>query len=128
MHPMAANSPVLVQKVLFAAHLCRENPSALTVVSLLFPLCSAALKGTWQSGFFDQGSFQEIMRPWAQTVVVGRARYCWVQGGASLSLPSPGAGRLQAQLRASALCLWGWLWEGHFWWSRATVCRGTGPC
>ncbi|XP_009995147.1 PREDICTED: acetyl-CoA carboxylase 2 [Chaetura pelagica] len=31
-------------------------------------------KGTWQSGFFDQGSFLEIMRPWAQTVVVGRAR------------------------------------------------------
>uniref|UniRef100_A0A8C5UEA3 Acetyl-CoA carboxylase beta n=1 Tax=Malurus cyaneus samueli TaxID=2593467 RepID=A0A8C5UEA3_9PASS len=33
-----------------------------------------ALKGTWQSGFFDQGSFMEIMKPWAQTVVVGRAR------------------------------------------------------
>ncbi|NXA37356.1 ACACB carboxylase, partial [Eudromia elegans] len=32
------------------------------------------LKGTWQSGFFDQGSFLEIMQPWAQTVVVGRAR------------------------------------------------------
>ncbi|KAM4649457.1 LOW QUALITY PROTEIN: acetyl-CoA carboxylase 2 [Amazona ochrocephala] len=32
------------------------------------------VKGTWQSGFFDQGSFMEIMRPWAQTVVVGRAR------------------------------------------------------
>lgn len=43
-------------------------------------LCSAALKGTWQSGFFDQGSFMEIMKPWAQTVVVGRARYCWEQG------------------------------------------------
>uniref|UniRef100_A0A8C4K345 acetyl-CoA carboxylase n=1 Tax=Dromaius novaehollandiae TaxID=8790 RepID=A0A8C4K345_DRONO len=26
------------------------------------------------SGFFDQGSFLEIMKPWAQTVVVGRAR------------------------------------------------------
>ncbi|XP_040859615.1 acetyl-CoA carboxylase 2 isoform X2 [Ochotona curzoniae] len=32
------------------------------------------LKGTWQSGFFDQGSFKEIMSPWAQTVVTGRAR------------------------------------------------------
>uniref|UniRef100_U3K2H1 acetyl-CoA carboxylase n=1 Tax=Ficedula albicollis TaxID=59894 RepID=U3K2H1_FICAL len=32
------------------------------------------LKGTWQSGFFDRGSFMEIMKPWAQTVVVGRAR------------------------------------------------------
>ncbi|XP_075390444.1 acetyl-CoA carboxylase 2 [Tenrec ecaudatus] len=31
-------------------------------------------KGTWQSGFFDQGSFREIMAPWAQTVVTGRAR------------------------------------------------------
>ncbi|XP_027567061.2 acetyl-CoA carboxylase 2 isoform X1 [Pipra filicauda] len=33
-----------------------------------------SLKGVWQSGFFDQGSFMEIMKPWAQTVVVGRAR------------------------------------------------------
>ncbi|XP_043262709.1 acetyl-CoA carboxylase isoform X1 [Colletes gigas] len=29
---------------------------------------------TWESGFFDRGSWQEIMRPWAQTVVTGRAR------------------------------------------------------
>lgn len=28
----------------------------------------------WESGFFDRGSWEEIMRPWAQTVVVGRAR------------------------------------------------------
>lgn len=33
-----------------------------------------APKGYWQSGFFDQGSFMEIMKPWAQSVVVGRAR------------------------------------------------------
>ncbi|XP_039771055.1 acetyl-CoA carboxylase 2 isoform X2 [Ornithorhynchus anatinus] len=32
------------------------------------------VKGTWQSGFFDQSSFKEIMEPWAQTVVTGRAR------------------------------------------------------
>ncbi|KAM3610281.1 uncharacterized protein V6R79_001760 [Siganus canaliculatus] len=32
------------------------------------------VKGAWQSGFFDQGSFMEIMGSWAQTVVVGRAR------------------------------------------------------
>ncbi|XP_069788811.1 acetyl-CoA carboxylase 2 isoform X3 [Narcine bancroftii] len=32
------------------------------------------IKGAWQSGFFDHGSFREIMEPWAQTVVVGRAR------------------------------------------------------
>ncbi|XP_012813279.2 acetyl-CoA carboxylase 1 isoform X2 [Xenopus tropicalis] len=31
-------------------------------------------KGQWLSGFFDYGSFMEIMQPWAQTVVVGRAR------------------------------------------------------
>ncbi|RLV97111.1 hypothetical protein DV515_00012161 [Chloebia gouldiae] len=31
-------------------------------------------KGQWLSGFFDHGSFMEIMQPWAQTVVVGRAR------------------------------------------------------
>uniref|UniRef100_A0A4W5JZG9 acetyl-CoA carboxylase n=1 Tax=Hucho hucho TaxID=62062 RepID=A0A4W5JZG9_9TELE len=30
-------------------------------------------KGPWQSGFFDHGSFSEIMQPWAQSVVVGRA-------------------------------------------------------
>ncbi len=28
----------------------------------------------WQSGFFDKDSFLEILQPWAQTVVVGRAR------------------------------------------------------
>ncbi|XP_021331870.1 acetyl-CoA carboxylase 1 isoform X3 [Danio rerio] len=32
------------------------------------------IKGAWVSGFFDQGSFLEIMQPWAQSVVVGRAR------------------------------------------------------
>ncbi|XP_076867107.1 LOW QUALITY PROTEIN: acetyl-CoA carboxylase 1 [Brachyhypopomus gauderio] len=31
-------------------------------------------KGAWMSGFFDQGSFMEMMQPWAQSVVVGRAR------------------------------------------------------
>ncbi|CAH1280830.1 unnamed protein product [Diabrotica balteata] len=28
----------------------------------------------WESGFFDKGSWSEIMQPWAQTVVAGRAR------------------------------------------------------
>lgn len=32
------------------------------------------IKGEWQSGFFDRESFCEILQPWAQTVVVGRAR------------------------------------------------------
>ncbi|XP_018116412.1 acetyl-CoA carboxylase 2 isoform X2 [Xenopus laevis] len=32
------------------------------------------IKGEWQRGFFDHGSFMEIMQRWAQTVVVGRAR------------------------------------------------------
>ncbi|XP_053558098.1 acetyl-CoA carboxylase 2 isoform X2 [Bombina bombina] len=32
------------------------------------------IKGMWQSGFFDYGSFTEIMQRWAPTVVVGRAR------------------------------------------------------
>ncbi|XP_056144354.1 acetyl-CoA carboxylase [Lampris incognitus] len=32
------------------------------------------VKGAWQSGFFDHGSFMEVMGSWAQTVVVGRAR------------------------------------------------------
>lgn len=30
--------------------------------------------GEWESGFFDKGSWSEIMKPWAQTVVTGRAR------------------------------------------------------
>jgi len=30
--------------------------------------------GHWESGFFDKGSWDEIMQPWAQTVVCGRAR------------------------------------------------------
>ncbi|XP_059157454.1 acetyl-CoA carboxylase-like isoform X2 [Physella acuta] len=30
--------------------------------------------GKFMSGFFDHGSFDEIMQPWAQTVVAGRAR------------------------------------------------------
>lgn len=30
--------------------------------------------GTWEDGFFDRGSFQEIMSGWAKTVVAGRAR------------------------------------------------------
>ncbi|XP_061585098.1 acetyl-CoA carboxylase [Cololabis saira] len=32
------------------------------------------VKGAWESGFFDHGSFMEIMGSWAQTIVVGRAR------------------------------------------------------
>ncbi|XP_011499057.1 PREDICTED: acetyl-CoA carboxylase isoform X2 [Ceratosolen solmsi marchali] len=28
----------------------------------------------WETGFLDRGSWQEIMRPWAQTVVTGRGR------------------------------------------------------
>ncbi|CAH1987134.1 unnamed protein product [Acanthoscelides obtectus] len=28
----------------------------------------------WESGFFDKDSWQEIMKPWAQTVVTGRAK------------------------------------------------------
>ena len=28
----------------------------------------------WQGGFFDKDSWQEIMAPWAQSVICGRAR------------------------------------------------------
>lgn len=31
-------------------------------------------QGVWENGFFDRGSWQEIMAGWAQTVVAGRAR------------------------------------------------------
>ena len=30
--------------------------------------------GNWESGFFDRGSWQEVLANWAQTVVCGRAR------------------------------------------------------
>jgi acetyl-CoA carboxylase/biotin carboxylase 1 len=30
--------------------------------------------GTWQSGFFDKGSFKETLSSWGKSVVVGRAR------------------------------------------------------
>ncbi|XP_062620610.1 acetyl-CoA carboxylase-like [Saccostrea cucullata] len=33
-----------------------------------------SIKNSWQKGFFDHKSFHEILQPWAQTVVTGRAR------------------------------------------------------
>ncbi|KAK3538673.1 hypothetical protein QTP86_012135 [Hemibagrus guttatus] len=33
-----------------------------------------SVRGAWQSGFFDHGTFREVMSTWAQTVVAGRAR------------------------------------------------------
>lgn len=33
-----------------------------------------APNGTWEDGFFDRGSWQEILSGWAKTVVAGRAR------------------------------------------------------
>lgn len=33
-----------------------------------------APNGTWEDGFFDRGSFQEILSGWAKTVIAGRAR------------------------------------------------------
>ena len=41
------------------------------------PASSSSLSSSasdWQSGFFDHGSFLEIMEPWARTVICGRAR------------------------------------------------------
>ncbi|XP_077530099.1 acetyl-CoA carboxylase isoform X3 [Haemaphysalis longicornis] len=35
---------------------------------------SPNLPGFWEDGFFDRGSFMEVMQQWAQTVVCGRAR------------------------------------------------------
>ncbi|KAG8874436.1 acetyl-coenzyme-A carboxylase [Serendipita sp. 405] len=32
------------------------------------------ISSEWMSGFFDEGSFQETLSGWAQTVVIGRAR------------------------------------------------------
>lgn len=30
--------------------------------------------GDWESGFFDKDSWSEILQPWAQTVITGRAK------------------------------------------------------
>ncbi|XP_071044333.1 acetyl-CoA carboxylase isoform X1 [Parasteatoda tepidariorum] len=35
---------------------------------------SPNLPGFWEDGFFDYGTFSEIMQPWAQTVVTGRGK------------------------------------------------------
>ncbi|XP_066148844.1 acetyl-CoA carboxylase isoform X1 [Euwallacea fornicatus] len=35
---------------------------------------SSSDPSVWESGFFDHGSWTEILRPWAQTVVTGRAK------------------------------------------------------
>lgn len=37
-------------------------------------MVSVGVRGAWQSGFFDHGTFMEVMSTWAPTVVVGRAR------------------------------------------------------
>lgn len=39
-----------------------------------FMLAGKKENGRWLPGFFDRGSFDEMMQPWAQTVVTGRAR------------------------------------------------------
>jgi len=46
----------------------------LFVCENLFQFKISANVSEWESGFFDSGSFQEILQPWAQTVVCGRAR------------------------------------------------------
>lgn len=39
-------------------------------------MCTGVIKpdGTWCSGFFDRGSYQEYMAGWGKSVIVGRAR------------------------------------------------------
>uniref|UniRef100_S4RIR6 Acetyl-CoA carboxylase alpha n=1 Tax=Petromyzon marinus TaxID=7757 RepID=S4RIR6_PETMA len=70
----------------------------------------------WQSGFFDHGSFMEILQPWAQTVVVGRARLGGIPLGVvavetrsvELGIPAdPANPESEAQLVASRYKYWG---------------------
>lgn len=111
-----------VQKVLFAVCQCTGSPSALTIHVFL---CSTALNGTWQSGFFDQGSFLEIMKPWAQTVVVGRARY----GQDHRLEPGAEAAHVAKHNRALAMeLLLGCWWGEPLWWGWGAAWRGTGLC
>ena len=35
---------------------------------------TTAADGSWQSGFFDQGSFTEYLADWGKSVVMGRAK------------------------------------------------------
>lgn len=51
-----------------------QKPLNVVAASFNVSVVCPAVKSTWQSGFFDHGSFMEIMGSWAQTVVVGRAR------------------------------------------------------
>lgn len=64
----------------------------------------------WESGFFDQGTFDEIMKPWAQTVIAGRARLGGIPVGViavetrtvELNLPADPA-NLDSEARVSSL-------------------------
>ncbi len=61
--------PICNNELYFFFHLSALSDTLLSLLSVY-----AAPKGSWQNGFFDHGSFMEIMQPWAQSVVVGRAR------------------------------------------------------
>eukprot|EP00808_Paulinella_micropora_P025386 g67597.t1 len=56
---------------------------------------------TWVAGFFDKGSWMELLRNWAQSVVVGRAR---LGGGRSREAGWPAYGWWVA--RGWVACLW----------------------
>ncbi|KAJ8027759.1 Acetyl-CoA carboxylase [Holothuria leucospilota] len=69
----------------------------------------------WQPGFFDQGSFLEIMQPWAATVVTGRARLGGIPVGViavetrtvSLDIPAdPGNPDSEAKSLSQAGMVW----------------------
>ncbi|XP_071943409.1 acetyl-CoA carboxylase-like isoform X2 [Antedon mediterranea] len=69
----------------------------------------------WQSGFFDKDSFMEIMQPWAQTVVVGRAKLGGIPMGViavetrtvNLDIPAdPGNPDTESKVIAQAGMVW----------------------
>ena len=74
--------------------------------------CFADNPSEWESGFFDYGTFEEIMKPWAQTVVTGRARLGGIPVGViavetrtvELNLPADPA-NLDSEARVSILTL-----------------------
>lgn len=53
----------------------RDQHSPCVCIRMFIYLCNITGNAhEWESGFFDRGSWDEIMLPWAQTVVCGRAR------------------------------------------------------
>lgn len=71
--------------------------------------------GSWQSGFFDKGSFVETLSGWAKSVVVGRARLGGIPMGVvatenrtveAISPADPADAKASETVKQEAGCVW----------------------